>query len=340
MRLTRRKAVLGLAAARLAGLFVQSTAARAESGRRPVAIRAVPIPCLLPSDPERRRFGALSFRSGLVLTCEERDFGGLSALWLAPDGGTLVSLTDHGFWLSARIVRDGGRLTALAEAEMAPVLGLEGILFGIGRSADTESLAIADGIAFVGVERRNEVLRFEWARDGLEARGEPIPVPAEVKDLPGNKGLEAVGIAPAGHPLAGALIGIAERSRDGDEAPTRGFILTGPAQGAFDVVRSGGFEVTDITFLPGGEMLLLERFYSRAVGVKARVRRIAADAVRPGALVDGPVLFEADKSHEIDNMEGIATYRELSGATIVAMVSDDNFSAAQRTVLLEFVLEG
>lgn len=339
MRPTRRTALAGLGAAGLAGLVAASNTARAESGIRSVAIRAVPIPSLLPSDPERRRFGALSFRSGLVLTCEEREFGGLSALWLAPDGGSLVSLTDHGAWLTARMVRDGDRLTALTEARMAPVLGLGGALFGIGRSADTESLAIAEGVAFVGVERRNEVLRFEWARDGLEAEGVSIPLPPEVKELPGNKGLEAIGIAPAGHPLAGALIGISERSRDGDETPTRGFILTGMVQGAFDVARSGGFEVTDIAFLPGGEMLLLERFYSRALGVKARVRRIAADAVRPGALVDGPVIFEADRSHEIDNMEGIAAYREPSGATIVAMVSDDNFSAAQRTVLLEFLLE-
>lgn len=337
MRLTRRTMLGAGAGALLASVGGLPQSARAD-GRRPTVIRSEPIGALLPSKPDQRVFGGLTFRSGLVLSSEEREFGGLSALWRSPDGDRIVSLTDHGSWLSARLVSKEGRLTGLDQAEMAPILELGGAPSVFGRPMDAESLAIADGIAFVGVEGRNEVLRFEWARDGIEARGEPIQVPAEVKSLPNNKGLEALAIAPPGHPLAGALIGIAERSREGDDAPTRGFILTGPGQGAFDVARSGGFEVTDITFLPTGEMLLLERYYTRLAGVKARLRRIAPDAIRPGALVDGPAIFEADRTHAIDNMEGIATHRDPSGTTIVTMVSDDNFSAAQRTVLLEFAL--
>lgn len=343
MRPTRRQAV-GFGAAGILALTAGGVAfpqrPRAAGGRMPVAIRATAIPALLPREPARTTFGALTFRSGLVLASDERDFGGLSGLWRSPDGSRIVTLTDHGSWVTAGLVTTGGRLAGLAEAEMAPVLGLEGALFGIGRSADTESLAIADGIAFVGVERRNEVLRFAWDRDGVAAQGEPIPLPPEVKDLPLNKGLEAIGVAPPSHPLAGAVVGISERSREGDDTPTRGFILTGPVQGAFDVARSDAFEVTDLAFLPSGEMLLLERHYSRARGVACRLRRIAAEALKPGALVDGAVIFAADKDHEIDNMEGIAVHRDASGATIVTLVSDDNFSASQRTILLEFELAG
>jgi hypothetical protein len=62
-----------------------------------------------------------------------------------------------------------------------------------------------------------------------------------------------------------------------------------------------------------------------------------ADIV-PGALVDGPVIFDVDLAYEIDNMEGIANHVALNGDTVITMVSDDNFSLLQRTLLLQFTL--
>jgi hypothetical protein len=81
---------------------------------------------------------------------------------------------------------------------MAPVLGENGVPLRRGPADDTESLAIADGVAFIGIERVHEVRRFAWAESGLAARGVPIPVPPDT--LPGNRGLEAIGVAPAEHP--------------------------------------------------------------------------------------------------------------------------------------------
>jgi len=40
----------------------------------------------------------------------------------------------------------------------------------------------------------------------------------------------------------------------------------------------------------------------------------------------------------IDNMEGIAVRRGTNGETLLYMISDDNFSARQRTLLLMFEL--
>jgi hypothetical protein len=52
------------------------------------------------------------------------------------------------------------------------------------------------------------------------------------------------------------------------------------------------------------------------------------------------VIFEADSGYQIDNMEGLSVHRGAAGETIVSMISDDNFSTLQRTVLLEFTLTG
>jgi hypothetical protein len=60
--------------------------------------------------------------------------------------------------------------------------------------------------------------------------------------------------------------------------------------------------------------------------------------VSPGALVDGPVLFEADLGYAIDNMEGLSVHRTASGETVLTLISDDNFSVLQRTLLLQFTL--
>jgi hypothetical protein len=337
VRLSRRAVLTGLGAA------LTSSHARAELPKVPsepisLEVRAYPLDHFSVSQRERRRFGALTFRSGLELQARTDGFGGFSGLWRSPEGDQLVAVTDNAQWLTARVTRSDGRLTGLADVVMAPILGSNGRPLRRTRSYDTESLAIAGGTAYVSIERTQEVMRFDWAKHGVKARGQPVPVPAAAKELPRNKGLEGIGVAPARSPLAGAVVVVAERARWEQDAPTRGFILTGPRQGAFDILRSDEFEATDLAFLPSGEMLLLERRFSVLRGVAVRLRRFPADAIRPGAVVDGPVIFEADAGYQVDNMEGLALHRE-DGATVVSLISDDNFSSLQRTLLLEFALE-
>jgi hypothetical protein len=69
-----------------------------------------------------------------------------------------------------------------------------------------------------------------------------------------------------------------------------------------------------------------------------RIRRIAMAGITPGGLVDGPVLLEADLRNEIDNMEGLSIHRGAGGEIVLTLISDDNFSLLQRTLLLQFAL--
>ena len=182
-------------------------------GRSPPSSRA---------SPSKTRFGQLVFRGGLVLSGSHPRFGGFSGLWRSPDGRDLVAVTDNGFWLTAKVVSREGKPAALEQAELAPILGSSGRPLHRSRYYDTECLTIADGVAYLGVERTHDVLRFDWAAEGVEARAQILPGPREVKRLPSNRGLEAIGVVPAGHPLAGALVAIAERSgREDDEADAR-----------------------------------------------------------------------------------------------------------------------
>lgn len=330
--LSRRNLLLG------GGAIAAATAAGAAFAQRPQAFRTVtpirvaaqPIGHLSNTDPDRTRFGSLFFRSGLSLRSDVSAFGGFSGLWRSPKGEEIVALADNAQILKARIETSDGRLSGLSRARMAPLLLSDGRPARRSRYYDTESLAIAGNVAFVGVERNHAVIRFRRNRDGTLVQGAAMATPEILMDLPNNGGLEALAVAPQRSPFAGSLVGIAEGGQ--------GFILTGRRRDAFEVRRRDGYDVTDLAFLGSGDALVLERRFSLFGGFGCRLRRIASGAFRPGASLDGEAIYESEASHQIDNMEGLAVHRE-GGETVVSLISDNNFNAnLQRTLLLEFSL--
>jgi hypothetical protein len=155
--------------------------------------------------------------------------------------------------------------------------------------------------------------------------------------LPFNKGLEALVMVPKGLPLAGTLIAISERGLD-PQGNLIAFLVGGKTPGQFAVRRTNNFDVSDAVLLPNGDLLILERKFSWTTGLAVRIRRIPLASVAPGATVDGPVIFDADLGEEVDNMEGIDAHVTPEGDTVLTMISDDNFSLLQRTLLLQFTL--
>jgi hypothetical protein len=288
-------------------------------------------------DPTRKQFGLLEYRGGLVLTSMFKEFGGLSAIRMAADGEHFIAVSDKGWWLRGRITYEGTRPTGIAEAEMAPVLGPDGRALAARGWYDTESIAEDGGTLYLGIERVNRIVRLDYGKDGLLARAQPIDVPPGVRTLPHNKGLEALVFVPRNLPLGGTLIAISERGLDKD-GNLLAFLIGGPRPGPFTVKRSADFDVSDAALLPGGGLLVLERKFSWTSGLFIRIRRLALADVRPGVLVDGPVLFEADLGYAIDNMEGLSVHRGTGGETVLTLISDDNFSVLQRTLLLQFTL--
>jgi len=284
------------------------------------------------------RFGALEFRGGIELTSSYRDFGGLSAIRVAADGARFVALTDRGRWLTGRIAYDKReRPSGIAEAVMAPILGQDGRPLASRGWYDTESIAEDGGTLYVGIERVHRIVRFDFGRDGVLARGTPIPTPPGISKLPSNKGLEAMVVVPGGLPLAGTLIALSERGLD-SHGNLRGFLIGGPSAGEFTIRRTDDFDISDCALLPSGDLLILERRFFWWSGIAMRIRRISLAAIAPDALVDGRELIFADMGFQIDNMEGLSVHRTAAGETILTLVSDDNFSALQRTILLQFKL--
>jgi hypothetical protein len=308
-------------------------------GAGPVSIQvnARPLPSFDTRDRQRLRFGELEYRGGLMSSSSFRGFGGLSGLRLDPRGERFISISDKGSWFTGRIVYRGREMIGLDEVEAAPMLGPDGRPITANGWFDSESIAIDGSVVYIGLERVNQVMRFDFSKGFTRARGEVVPLPAAAHKLPNNKGLEALVMVPKGQALAGTLIAISERGLDA-QGNLIAFLVGGPTPGQFSVRRTGHFDVSDAVLLPRGDLLVLERKFSLVDGIGIRIRLIALSSITPGAVVDGPSIFEADLGQEIDNMEGIDAHVTAEGETVLTMVSDDNFSMIQRTLLLQFTL--
>src|SRR5882724_2754876 len=130
-----------------------------------IEVHARPIAAFDPRDPQRKRFGALEYRSGLVLTSRFPGFGGLSAWrWLDAKGERFISVSDHGSWFTGRIVYRGREMTGLDDVEAAPLLGSDGRPITARGWYDSEAIALDGSYVYVGLERANEILRYDFSK--------------------------------------------------------------------------------------------------------------------------------------------------------------------------------
>ena len=302
-----------------------------------IDVNARPIPSFDTRDRSRVRFGALEYRSGLILTSRFRGFGGWSGMRLDAKGERFIASSDKGGWFTGRIAYKGREMSGLDDVEASPMLGPDGKPITSRGWFDTEAIALDGSLVYVGIERVNQIMRFDFAKGFTRAHGELVPLPAAARKLPYNRGIEALVMVPKGLPLAGTLITISERGLD-PQGNILAFLIGGKTQGQFSIRRTENFDVSDAVLLPSGDLLLLERKFSWLGGIGIRIRRIPLASVAPGAVVDGPSIFDADLGNEVDNMEGIDAHVTPEGDTVLTLVSDDNFSLIQRNLLLQFTL--
>src|SRR4051812_3806400 len=218
-----------------------------------IEVNARPLPSFDTRDRSRVRFGSLEYRSGLILTSRFRGFGGLSGLRLDAKGERFIALSDKGSWFTGRIVYKGREMTGLDDVEASPMLGPDGKPITSRGWFDTESIALDGSSVYVGLERVNQLLRFDFAKGFTRALGEVVPLPPAARKLPFNKGLEALVMVPKGFSQAGTLIAISERGLDAG-GNIIGFLVGGKTQGKFGgqfgVRRTENFDVSDAVLLP------------------------------------------------------------------------------------------
>ena len=287
---------------------------------------------------DETRFGPLEFVGGLEMTSPARDFGALSAFRFLKPGKDFIGVADTGFWFFGTIMHDADkRPSGVRNFRMQKMVDASGRPIDKKWEVDAEGLAVKDGIATVSFERNHRVAQFKVDADNMKAPFRLLDYLIPAEELRQNRGFETVTHGSPHGQHAGGLVVVSERSLDGS-GNVYAARLEGPRKGVFTVKRDGDFDITDGAFLPDGNLLLLERSFSIARGVKMRLRRIHGESVEKGAVADGPVLMEADMGYQIDNMEGLDIWTRDDGALMVSLVSDDNHSILQRNLYLEFIL--
>jgi hypothetical protein len=287
---------------------------------------------LNPEDRTQDRVGALHWRGGLAVTAEDARFGGLSDLELSADGKDLTAITDSGRWLSASLAYDtAGYLAGIDATAWGVLRDPQGRILSGKRRQDAEALArLADGSLLVGFERDHRLLRYPGGH--LGGPGEGFAAPPGIWDLAANGGIEALLALPDGR-----LLAFTEGHRAGDSYAV---YLRGSA-GAWErlgLKPSGLFVPTGAALLPSGDVLLLERRFTLLGGLGARLSRIPSGSIRPGVVLESEEIAELRPPLTLDNFEGVAVHQAPDGTTRITLLSDDNFSALQRTLIVQFEL--
>ncbi|AXJ95534.1 MULTISPECIES: esterase-like activity of phytase family protein [unclassified Sphingomonas] len=292
-----------------------------------------------PHDPARLRLGALTYMGGVGLRSLDPAFGGYSSL--AVDGEDFTLLSDGGNVVTFRMGADWHpRAIGFRNLPAGPGIGWD------KRDRDTESMVRdpATGQSWVGYENYNAIWRYAPGFARVEGHVEP----RAMRDWPVNGGPESlarlpdgrfVTISETGHVPASRWPGTrAARLKTRDALIFAGDPIAGGAPEAFAYEPEGRFDPADAAALPNGDLVVLERDFRLPYRFHNRIARVPASAIRPGGMARGVTLAYLDAPLIHDNFEGIAVTRE-GRATMLWIVSDDNQSLLQRTLLLKFRID-
>ena len=286
-----------------------------------------------PVDLGIAQVGRLRFRGGLALSAPQRIFGGLSGLEVMEDG-RLVAVSDNADWLEARIVLDeSGALIGVSGARMAFMRDENAAPFASKRAGDAEGVAhLADGRFAVAFEQTQNVRIYDLNRDGPFGAALAGPRLEGAQRLPRNASLEAIASDGFGVLIVGAEGGAG--ATPVWRAPVEG-AESSPIAARYN--PASGYSLTGMDRLPDGGFVALERFYAPIIGARARLTRIA-DVPADGEIAPREELARLAPPMPLDNFEGVAAVRMPDGATRLYIISDDNFSSRQRTLLYAFDL--
>ena len=288
-----------------------------------IALESVAVP-LNPANPAQDRIGNFVFAGGIALTSSQTGrLHGLSDLKIMPDG-TLMAVTDGGDHFKARLKLDADeRLIGLTDGELKSLWGADGLPLQGKEHGDAEGFAVMpSGDWLVSFERDHRIWRYPAQSDSIEDASSPETLFSD------NEGMEALSPYPAAG-LDAYLVG-------GEEGeiwlcrPTAACIATPPLQ-------PPGLEygLTAIAAFNGPAIALLYRAYDPIRGSRAVVRIVG----EPLRARPAPQLFDSfsiEGPLTRDNFEGLALVRNAAGGTRLYLLSDDNFSGSQRTLLLAF----
>ena len=259
----------------------------------------------------------------------------LTSLHISPDGRSLTAVSDQGAWLAATVEYDGdGNLAGLSGTRIGSLHGLDGKPVPGRTWADAEGLAqVPDGSWLVSFERNHRLWRYVTLDDKAVA----VEGPAEITRQPSNAGIKSLTVTAAGQIVALSQ-GLSQ------QADTVVGWVGAPADGGryrwqkFSYAVSGDFRPVDLAAVPDGSFIVLEYAFDATHGARSRLVLVAADQVRPDAVVRGTELAVIARPYNVEKYEAISVTRGRRGEILIWLMSDDDINPLQRNLLLQLEL--
>jgi hypothetical protein len=148
---------------------------------------------------------------------------------------------------------------------------------------------------------------------------------------PSNGGLEALTAL-----ADNRLLAITETFENPD-GTLKGWVIDNDQFTELSYLPSKGFSVTDCAALNNGDILVLERRYVPFGILSAQLKLVKASSLKAGAKIVGTELLRLEQPLAVENYEGMAA-QQTSKGTMIFIVSDNNYSSFQQTLLLQFLL--
>ena len=326
------------------GLCMHLSSALAESvpvGLQSLEIKQKILSSFEPNDKNRSKFGKLKYLGGLELESPNELFGAVSGIVSLENGRRIIAVSDTGYWFSWLLDSNTENIPEkVSDAVFAPIVSTDGHPFQHKWQGDAES------VTYRQLNNKSEFLVSFEGNNRISTWPAPITKSAVSsakifeselfpKALQKNRGIEAIAVAPPKSKNSGAIVALSEQGFS-ESDDMIGWLIGGPNPGKFTVKRKHNFDITDAAFLPDGDLLILERRFNLISGISMRIRQIAANTIRPSAVLDGIELIEANWGYQIDNMEALDIHCSNDGKVILTLMSDNNQSPVQRTILLRF----
>ncbi len=280
----------------------------------------------------------LIWRGGLELSSKAQEFGGLSGISFTGEINQITLVSDIGNFFYGRLIHDEtGQLLAFSEVGFSAIKNSKGNILPRKFAKDAEAIETIyrsgkPAAVRVGFENLTRVADFELFNGAPSGAAKEVIIPSALSKERTNASLEALCIAPPNSPIAGSTLLITENMRDGKNIAA--FMLGKKDKGRLSIKKTSKMNPTDCAFLENGDLLILERGI-KFLSFTMQLRLIKANDVQPGAILKGKTILRAS-GKDIDNMEGIAVYKDKEQKTRIIIISDDNFNNWERTLFLEF----
>lgn len=288
-----------------------------------IQIAITPVP-LDPANPQRTSLNGFTYMGGVAITDPVTNrVHGLSDLKVTPDG-RIVTISDFGDLFEAKLqFGQDSRLSGLTDGKLWTLKRPDGQPVQGKLESDAEGLAIlANGDRLVSFERDHRIWRYP------AAGGPPVAAPKPGNLFSENEGMEGLTEYPFAGPDAYLV---------GSEEGELWLCKLSTACQTFSVLNGPDLEygLTALAPFQDGSLVAVHRAWDPVRGSRITVSVYAAAALKgrqpqpmAGLVLNAPLTT--------DNIEGVALVTSPTGATRLLLLSDDNASDSQRTLLMVF----